>query len=72
VRLDPLDEILRLYQILTAAERVAFLAAIATDPRGRPPSPAARTAAPDVGVAADVAERGAGLPWTTFTKKETA
>ena len=32
MRLDPLDEIRRLYELLTASERVRFLAWVATAP----------------------------------------
>lgn len=38
-RLDPVDEALRLYELMTSAERVAFLAAVTTDPRLTPEEP---------------------------------
>lgn len=38
-RLDPLDEILRCWALLTQVERVAFLAAIAAPARPRPAAP---------------------------------
>lgn len=38
-RLDPLDEILRLWALLTRVERVAFLSAIAAPARPRPAAP---------------------------------
>ena len=37
-RLDPLDEALRLWSLLTAGERVEFLARVAAPARPRPPA----------------------------------
>ena len=37
-RPDPLDEIIRMYALLTAGERVEFLARVAAPARPRPPA----------------------------------
>jgi hypothetical protein len=62
-RLDPLDECLRCYQLLTAAERVAFLAAIAAPARPREPE----TEGEVPGAAAL-----SGIPRATFSKRNAA